>query len=124
MMAGFQMLANHFEETLTPFFSYSPKGLTHLQLTTFLKNSHLVSNWLATPLQNDPKQPEIEKCCHSAEGKEKARNAVISTFRAYSELHVLRNRYVTSTGDRGRTDTLLLEPDFESGASANSATPA
>ncbi len=30
----------------------------------------------------------------------------------------------TSTGDRGRTDTPLLEPDFESGASANSATPA
>ncbi len=29
-----------------------------------------------------------------------------------------------STGDRGRTDTPLLERDFESRASANSATPA
>lgn len=28
------------------------------------------------------------------------------------------------TGDRGRTDTPLLERDFESRASANSATPA
>ena len=27
-------------------------------------------------------------------------------------------------GGRGRTDTLSPEPDFESGASANSATPA
>lgn len=29
-----------------------------------------------------------------------------------------------NTGDRGRTDTISLPPDFESDASANSATPA
>lgn len=28
--------------------------------------------------------------------------------------HVVQYRINTSTGDRGRTDTLLLEPDFES----------
>ena len=38
--------------------------------------------------------------------------------------HVLLLPVDTSTGDRGRTDTPLLELDFESSASANSATPA
>lgn len=33
-------------------------------------------------------------------------------------------RKVCDTGDRGRTDTPSLERDFESRASANSATPA
>ena len=32
--------------------------------------------------------------------------------------------HICGTGDRGRTDTMLPSPDFESGASANSATPA